>query len=260
MNIFGQYYKRKPIKRELRLAVYKRDNFTCQYCGFHASEQELQIDHIIPVSRGGTNDIDNLVTSCARCNKKKGARLPQDSALSHEQLAERVKFRVECEYELNLGVMIGERIKSLREELGQSQEELAHSVGMHPNTIARWERGELVPRGTSLAKLARSLNTTVSYVLEGDDAPVDTGQENMVNNTKSATPRMRKEHSLEENRGMVVYKANGQEIEIPATRDFYKLFEMIIQGMKSGAASDEALTIIKEKDNRPLLKTTLNPA
>ena len=157
-------------------------------------------------------------------------------------------------------IKIGERIKALREELGQSQEELAHSVGMHPNTIARWERGELVPRGTSITKLARSLNTTVSYVWEGDDAPVDIGHEDMSSKTKSATPRMRKEHSLEENRGMVVYKANGQEIEIPATRDFYKLFEMIIQGMKSGAAPDEALTIINKKDSNPLLETTLNPA
>ena len=74
-NKFGQYYKRKTIKRALRLAVYERDDFTCQYCGLHGDEGELQIDHIIPVSRGGTNDINNLVTSCATCNKKKGAKL-----------------------------------------------------------------------------------------------------------------------------------------------------------------------------------------
>ena len=74
-NKFGQYYKRKPIKPALRQAVYERDNFTCQYCGFHASEKELEIDHIVPVSRGGTNDIDNLRTSCSKCNKKKGAKL-----------------------------------------------------------------------------------------------------------------------------------------------------------------------------------------
>lgn len=78
INKFGQYYKRKPIKRELRLAVYERDNFTCHYCGLHANEDELQIDHIIPVSRGGTNDFSNLVTSCSKCNKKKGARCEQD--------------------------------------------------------------------------------------------------------------------------------------------------------------------------------------
>ena len=60
------------------MAVYERDDFTCQYCGLHANVDELQIDHIIPVSRGGTNDINSLVTSCAVCNKKKGARCAQD--------------------------------------------------------------------------------------------------------------------------------------------------------------------------------------
>ena len=142
--------------------------------------------------------------------------------------------------------MIGERIKALREELGQSQEELAHSVGMHPNTIARWERGELLPRGTSIAKLARSLNTTSSYLLEGESSSVEDGQESMAKERKVSAPRMRKEHSLEENRGMVVYKANGQEIEIPATRDFYKLFELIIDGMKSGVPREETLSMIEQ--------------
>ncbi len=67
--------------------------------------------------------------------------------------------------------MIGERIKSLRENLGLSQEELAHSTGMHKNTIARWERDELQPRGTSLAKIARALRTTSTYLLGETDDP-----------------------------------------------------------------------------------------
>ena len=67
--------------------------------------------------------------------------------------------------------MIGERIKTLREKQGQSQEELAHLVGMHPNTIARWERGELSPRGTSLSKVARALNTTSTFLLGDTDDP-----------------------------------------------------------------------------------------
>lgn len=79
INKFGHYYKRKRVKRSLRLAVYERDNFTCQYCGAHADEEELQIDHIVPVSRGGTNDFNNLITSCSTCNKKKGAKLKQDT-------------------------------------------------------------------------------------------------------------------------------------------------------------------------------------
>lgn len=67
--------------------------------------------------------------------------------------------------------MVGDRIKLLREGLGQSQEELASAIGMHSNTVARWERGELAPRGTSLSKLAQALDTTTAYLLGEVDDP-----------------------------------------------------------------------------------------
>lgn len=67
--------------------------------------------------------------------------------------------------------MVGNRIKFLREGLNQSQEELASAIGMHSNTVARWERGELVPRGTSLSKLAQALNTSTGYLLGETDDP-----------------------------------------------------------------------------------------
>lgn len=67
--------------------------------------------------------------------------------------------------------MVGDRIKFLRDGLNQSQEELASAIGMHSNTVARWERGELVPRGTSLSKLAQALDTTTGYLLGETDDP-----------------------------------------------------------------------------------------
>ena len=51
--------------------------------------------------------------------------------------------------------LLGKNIKKLREKLGLSQEELAQKIGMHSNTIARWERDEVDPRGTSMWKLAK---------------------------------------------------------------------------------------------------------
>ena len=71
--------------------------------------------------------------------------------------------------------MVGDRIKLLREGLGQSQEELASAIGMHSNTVARWERGELAPRGTSLSKLAQALDTTTAYLLGETDDPLKPG-------------------------------------------------------------------------------------
>ena len=72
--------ERKPISKKLRFEVFKRDSFTCQYCGKSAPDVVLHVDHIKPVKEGGTNDITNLVTACADCNLGKGARKLSDSS------------------------------------------------------------------------------------------------------------------------------------------------------------------------------------
>lgn len=61
--------KRKPIKPSVRYQVLKRDNYTCQSCGATVQDGEkLEVDHITPVSKGGTNDIENLQVLCKTCN------------------------------------------------------------------------------------------------------------------------------------------------------------------------------------------------
>lgn len=62
---------RKPSAR-LRFEVFKRDSFTCQYCGRKAPDVILHCDHIHPVAKGGKTDILNLLTSCRECNGGKG--------------------------------------------------------------------------------------------------------------------------------------------------------------------------------------------
>lgn len=63
--------KRSTIKPSVRFAVFHRDGFTCQYCGGKAPNVAIQIDHRIPFEKGGSDDIDNLVTSCIPCNSGK---------------------------------------------------------------------------------------------------------------------------------------------------------------------------------------------
>lgn len=65
--------KRLSITKKVRFNIFKRDLFTCQYCGKTPPAAVLEIDHIIPVSRGGVNSDDNLITSCFDCNRGKGA-------------------------------------------------------------------------------------------------------------------------------------------------------------------------------------------
>ena len=65
--------------------LFARDDYTCQYCGKHKSDlrgrEFLTRDHIVPVSRGGENRWDNVVTSCSTCNHRKGDRLPREVGL-----------------------------------------------------------------------------------------------------------------------------------------------------------------------------------
>ena len=66
-------YQKAVISGELRWAVWSRDNFTCQGQGCGA-RQFLQVDHIVPESKGGPMTLENLRTLCKACNMKKGNR------------------------------------------------------------------------------------------------------------------------------------------------------------------------------------------
>lgn len=85
--------KRKSIGARLRFDVFKRDGFVCQYCGAHPPEALLHVDHIHPVSEGGLNEVDNLITSCDRCNLGKGANLLSSTPKSIDQRAEEMAER-----------------------------------------------------------------------------------------------------------------------------------------------------------------------
>lgn len=71
----------RTINAKLRFEVFKRDDFKCQYCGASASDVPLHVDHVNPVSKGGTNKIDNLVTSCELCNLGKGDTFLHDYSI-----------------------------------------------------------------------------------------------------------------------------------------------------------------------------------
>lgn len=63
--------RRVSISKRVRFEVFKRDDFTCRYCGRHPPDVLLEVDHIIPVAEGGTNDEENLATACFDCNRGK---------------------------------------------------------------------------------------------------------------------------------------------------------------------------------------------
>ena len=91
---------RKGLTKKTRFEVFKRDGFTCQYCGKMAPDIVLEVDHIKPVSKGGTNDFINLITSCRDCNRGKGKRKLSNKDVikkQQEQLKELNKKREQLE-------------------------------------------------------------------------------------------------------------------------------------------------------------------
>ena len=83
-----QTNKRKAISKKIRFEIFKRDKFACQFCGNSAPNSILEIDHLKPVSKGGNNDIMNLVTSCYDCNRGKSAKELSDDSVIKKQVTQ----------------------------------------------------------------------------------------------------------------------------------------------------------------------------
>lgn len=64
-----------------RRNLFKRDRYTCQYCGCQPGPQELTVDHIQPKSRGGKSSWENCVLACVECNKLKANRTPAEAKM-----------------------------------------------------------------------------------------------------------------------------------------------------------------------------------
>lgn len=73
IRLAQQVHRPRPHIRLTRRAVFRRDNFTCQYCGIES--HHLTIDHVIPRHRGGAHTWNNVVSACSNCNRHKGGKL-----------------------------------------------------------------------------------------------------------------------------------------------------------------------------------------
>lgn len=70
----------RPRVRLTRREIFRRDGYTCQYCGVQT--HALTMDHVIPRHRGGTHTWENLVSACPSCNRRKGGRTPEEAHMA----------------------------------------------------------------------------------------------------------------------------------------------------------------------------------
>ena len=78
------HYDKVP-RREVRFTrrnIFFRDRNRCQYCGKIFQQTELNLDHVVPLSRGGNSTWENVVCACVPCNSRKGNRTPVESGMS----------------------------------------------------------------------------------------------------------------------------------------------------------------------------------
>lgn len=113
---------RDNVPNELRQAVFERDNYTCQYCGRSCEKAELEIEHVIPISKGGNNDIRNLATACSECNRSKGARILTIGEL--QQIADKINSSLEY-------------LMSLANEEPQNERSVKFMLYLTPELIAQ---------------------------------------------------------------------------------------------------------------------------
>lgn len=86
-----------------RKNIYIRDKYTCQYCGRKLPADKLNIDHVVPRSKGGRNTWTNLVCTCHECNTKKGGHLPREAKMKLLRKPVEPKFNTLFSFHVTVG-------------------------------------------------------------------------------------------------------------------------------------------------------------
>jgi len=110
--------KRKTLSAKTRFEVFKRDKFTCQYCGEAAPKVVLHVDHVKPVAGGGDNNILNLITACQDCNGGKGARRLDDGSEVQKQQAQLADLQARRE-QIEMMLQWREALKSEKQDAAE---------------------------------------------------------------------------------------------------------------------------------------------
>lgn len=160
---------RKQISKSVRFEVFKRDRFTCQYCGAVAPDVILHVDHIEPVAKGGGNDILNLITSCQGCNLGKSDRRLDDHsevAKQRAQLEELSQRREQLEAMIRWREGMKDLDEAAAEGAFQAWDDAVSPMGL--NDYGRADMRKLVKK-FGLPIVYEAIDKSTSQYLRWDD-------------------------------------------------------------------------------------------
>lgn len=164
LNIETSRRRRKPVSKKIRFEVFKRDSFTCQYCGDGAPNTVLNVDHINPVANGGGNDLLNLVTSCFGCNSGKRDRLISDNSILKTQMSQ-AKVLSEKREQLKMLAEWNQSLKNLSDqEVDVFSEYLKKNYEIELSNIGRNEFKKILKKYGLSDVLAATEKSEASYL------------------------------------------------------------------------------------------------
>lgn len=106
------------VSKRVRFEAFKRDRFTCQYCGKRPPDVTLEIDHVVARREGGADDIHNLTTSCVACNRGKSG-VPLDKvapALDEMEVLSSIQEMLERRQALRSGAVVANALRQAEDE------------------------------------------------------------------------------------------------------------------------------------------------
>lgn len=160
--------KRKPMSKKLRFEVFKRDSFTCQYCGSKAPDVILEVDHINPVNSGGKNDIMNLITSCFDCNRGKGKRELSDNQILKQQQEQLKEINTKRE-QLKLMLKWKQELSNFEDE---QVDQLEDMYGEHGKSFTNFGRQEFKKwiKKYGFIEVMECFEISINQYINGSDA------------------------------------------------------------------------------------------
>jgi ribosomal protein L17 len=166
---------RKTITKKLRFEIFKRDSFTCQYCGRAAPDVILQADHIQPVAKDGDTDITNLITACVDCNQGKSDRELSDDTVIRKRKAQLDELQERRE---QLAMMLAwqKSLANLDDEQAEAVNELFKELvpGYSLNDVGIQNIKKLIKRH-GVAEILECVRISASQYLKYDDGKLDDG-------------------------------------------------------------------------------------